>query len=245
MGESKECTKCGILKGLGEFYKGERYQDGHQNACKKCKIEQQRIYYMVNKERIIEYHHKRYNTHKVEILKKQHVYRREHKEQYKDYQLIYHKDHKAAIKEQTRKYREEHKEAISRQRRGYRILHKRTAANYIKLHKVKLTKQRRERDSTPHGKALIRRHRHTRRARQKATETTLTSIQWAKILTIQNNRCNVCGKRFTAKRSSTTDHIIPLSAGGGLTFENVQALCRSCNSHKNSKLDPQFIQTWL
>lgn len=65
------------------------------------------------------------------------------------------------------------------------------------------------------------------------------------IIEQQNNRCNVCGKRFTVEYPPTTDHIIPLSRGGGLTFENVQALCKSCNSKKQTKIDPQFIQTWL
>lgn len=31
------------------------------------------------------------------------------------------------------------------------------------------------------------------------------------------------------------DHILPVSKGGGLTQDNVQALCRSCNASKSDK----------
>jgi 5-methylcytosine-specific restriction endonuclease McrA len=44
---------------------------------------------------------------------------------------------------------------------------------------------------------------------------------------------------------ATQDHIIPVSRGGGLTFENIQALCKSCNSSKNAKLDKSFITVWI
>jgi 5-methylcytosine-specific restriction endonuclease McrA len=53
------------------------------------------------------------------------------------------------------------------------------------------------------------------------------------------------GKTFTKKRFPTRDHIVPCSKGGGLTFENVQALCHSCNSTKRDKLDHTKIVTWL
>ena len=33
----------------------------------------------------------------------------------------------------------------------------------------------------------------------------------------------------------TLDHIIPESHGGHTTAENLQTLCRSCNSHKGRK----------
>ena len=32
----------------------------------------------------------------------------------------------------------------------------------------------------------------------------------------------------------TTDHVIPMSRGGTSTWDNVQVLCRSCNSKKRN-----------
>ena len=68
---------------------------------------------------------------------------------------------------------------------------------------------------------------------------------WTKILQSQNNKCNICHKRFTKKRPPTQDHIVPISKGGSLQSENIQALCRSCNSSKHIKLDEEYIQTWI
>jgi hypothetical protein len=46
-------------------------------------------------------------------------------------------------------------------------------------------------------------------------------------------RCKKCG----SIRNLTLDHIIPVSKGGGDTIENLQVLCRSCNSKKNDKIE--------
>lgn len=85
---------------------------------------------------------------------------------------------------------------------------------------------------------------HKSRAHLKTATSNLTIEQWGIILRKQNNRCNICNKKFLKKRLPTMDHLIPLSRGGNLTFENIQALCSSCNSKKQAKLDLQFIQTW-
>lgn len=43
--------------------------------------------------------------------------------------------------------------------------------------------------------------------------------------------CKQCG----SKRWLRADHVIPESAGGPTTLENLQTLCRSCNSRKGIK----------
>lgn len=45
-------------------------------------------------------------------------------------------------------------------------------------------------------------------------------------------RCKLCG----ADKDLTVDHVKPESLGGSLTIENLQTLCRSCNSTKSNKL---------
>lgn len=44
-------------------------------------------------------------------------------------------------------------------------------------------------------------------------------------------RCQACGTR----RDLTVDHIIPRVAGGSNETENLQTLCRSCNSSKGAR----------
>ena len=46
-----------------------------------------------------------------------------------------------------------------------------------------------------------------------------------------NFTCRGCGGR----RDLTVDHIVPESRGGTLALENLQTLCRSCNSRKGTR----------
>ena len=146
-------------------------------------------------------------------------------------------------------YRQKHKKKIAVRRRKYRKRNKEKICNdyqaYYKENKEAILKNHHNYRLTENGKLASARARHNRRTHLKTAIANLTIDQWDKILTMQNNRCNICGRKFIKKRLPTTDHIIPLSRGGNLTFENTQALCGSCNSRKHAKLDPQFIQTWI
>jgi len=51
-------------------------------------------------------------------------------------------------------------------------------------------------------------------------------------ITRQVGRCERCGVTHTADNPLTLDHVVPKSRGG--TAEQVQVLCRKCNSHKGA-----------
>ena len=52
--------------------------------------------------------------------------------------------------------------------------------------------------------------------------------EWNNLLVEFNYCCAFCRK----KRKLTKDHIIPLSEGGTDYIDNIQPLCKSCNSRK-------------
>lgn len=99
---------------------------------------------------------------------------------------------------------------------------------------------------TPKGRMAISRTRHKRRKNGKFVENTLTADEWEQILQEQNYEClhlyPSCKGKFTKDNKPTKDHKIPLSKGGGLTRENVQALCSKCNNKKLAKADPDYIK---
>lgn len=49
------------------------------------------------------------------------------------------------------------------------------------------------------------------------------------------NRCQYCGKRFSTSELSL-DHVVPLSRGGGSTWENIVCACLACNVRKGNRL---------
>lgn len=59
------------------------------------------------------------------------------------------------------------------------------------------------------------------------------SEEWKGLIQITEGCCPVCGVYVGIERM-TMDHIIPLSKGGIHHINNVQPMCRSCNSAKGT-----------
>lgn len=73
----------------------------------------------------------------------------------------------------------------------------------------------------------------------------VTKEQWEHIISSQKGKCAMCGAKFSDNKPATKDHIVPLSKGGIHRSDNIQALCKSCNGHKHSKIDLSKIQSWI
>lgn len=69
------------------------------------------------------------------------------------------------------------------------------------------------------------------RARRMGISGYLARSDWNKVLAAHNFACVVCG----ATEDLTIDHIVPLSKGGLNIIDNVQPLCRRCNSSKGNR----------
>jgi len=72
-----------------------------------------------------------------------------------------------------------------------------------------------------------------RYARERGAIGFHTFEEWETIKLKFNNCCAKCGK----KKPLTKDHIKPLSLGGSDYMQNIQPLCRNCNSKKWAKFN--------
>ena len=70
-----------------------------------------------------------------------------------------------------------------------------------------------------------------RYARERNAEGSHTLREWNDLKEKFDFKCAHCGER----KPLTKDHIKPLSKGGSDYIENIQPLCRNCNSKKSNK----------
>lgn len=102
-----ECSKCGEIKSVDNFYKRNtnKCKDGVNPRCKKCVCERQRKYQLEHKEERKVYDKK---------------YRENNKEKLREYGHEYRENNKEKLRENNKKYYEENKEKIIKQNTEYK-----------------------------------------------------------------------------------------------------------------------------
>lgn len=80
---------------------------------------------------------------------------------------------------------------------------------------------------------------HQYRVRRKEANGFHTYTEWETLKAQYNWTCPCCGNKETEIKL-TIDHIIPLSKGGSDNIENIQPLCKSCNSKKYNKIIKKY-----
>jgi rubredoxin len=241
----KICSKCGIQKPIVDFYKINSRTERRHPKCKECTLEHQKKYNKENSEKISK-RNKLYREKNSDVIKKRKKeyydanapmlnqkskeFRLSHQEELSEYRKEYYKKNRDVILEKCKKYREDHPDEKKARGKQYYLDNSEDIKAYQKWY-----------SKTPRGKIVASRHDHRRRDRTKRVPNTLTLEEWEFIVASQNNRCSICGREFVKELPPTRDHIIPLAKGGGLTFDNVQALCRSCNGKKQDKIYPKDV----
>jgi len=226
----KRCTKCGDTKPISAFGKDKRRTDGFFPYCKRCRLVNPAL-------------HDERAKHKAQGLRwcnrceqwlRPDCFGRNKSTP----DGINHYCKPCVTRDSLRYYHEDEERTKALNRRRYwkvKDVSKAKYATWYKANRDRVIRRIVERGRTLEGKARQAQANHIRRVRVGRAPATLTAAEWASILEAQEWHCLRCGLPFNDALPPTRDHIIPVVKGGGLTVDNVIALCKPCNSAKRDR----------
>lgn len=257
----KICTKCGVLKPktIQFFHKHLGCKDGLEPKCKVCKAAEQKIYRVVNREKISNYHKARreanreklnansrayyqVNIEKEKERKKiyrqanpekmsagQKAWREQNPEKHSAINKAYYEANREKSNAQTKAYYEANREKVAKRQKAYRELNPEREVARSKAHYASNPEMYRARDRN-------------RRALAKASKGTHTAVDVAKQFAAQGGKCYWCGcsLKKSGKDKFHADHREPLSKGGSNGPDNIVISCPSCNQSKGAKSPLEF-----
>lgn len=149
---------------------------------------------------------------------------------YREYQKSRYTDpekHKKAL-EYSRDYWNRTKDIKNEQRRLAR-----KADPEGVLVKERASKKKWREKNRNHINEKSREYEFVRRARVVNAGGSFSPSEWEEIKALYGNRCLCC---LRGDVQLCADHVVPIALGGSNTIDNIQPLCRSCNSRKHAKI---------
>lgn len=163
-----------------------------------------------------------------------------------DYDKNYYKTNKTEKIKAVREYREANKERLAKYHREYQTVNRnkivKRKRKYYETNKERITERKRQYEQTPEGTAVMRRGKHTRRARKlNAVTGPMPANLVSYLLKLYGATCQGCYCKLT-QQSVHIDHVIPLAQGGMHTLWNLQPLCSTCNLSKGDRVPTDEIE---
>lgn len=214
----KRCSRCGLMKDRNEFANCRKRSDGKASYCKPCQSAYSKAHYIANKDRIDAHNKANY----FKDIEKSRQWHRDHYYQNRERYLASFAEYRKEKRDYFRKYNHA----------------------YYKLNKHHLNAQSRAAYARDKAERKIKSHQwrranrakcnelwQRRRARLKSVGGKHTASEWLALRVWFGDVCLCCGLHVDL----TADHVIPVIKGGSNGIENLQPLCRSCNSIKHDK----------
>jgi len=214
----KECSICKAAKELDQFYSHKGRKDGKSKMCIEC-YKMRRRKYKNDPEKERERSRRYRESHIKERRASSRAYAHKHKKQRAAYNRQYQKENPEKAREKSQLYRKRHPERIKEYGDEYRatnraVLCERTS-KYAKAHPDRMRENTRR-----------------RRALKLKAAGSFTDSEFIDLCEQYNWICLCCKE----EKPLAADHIVPLSRGGRDSIDNIQPLCKSCNSKKSARI---------
>ena len=131
----KKCTKCGEVKGVGEFYKYAASKDRLRSICKKCDSTRMKKYRLENRDVLLEKKREYYLVNKDTLSEKHRGYYLKNRDTILERWREYHLKNRDTILEKKREYRLENRDVLLERNRKYYLKNKDTLLEKGKEHR--------------------------------------------------------------------------------------------------------------
>jgi 5-methylcytosine-specific restriction endonuclease McrA len=138
------------------------------------------------------------------------------------------------VRETVRRWKKNNPEKVREESRIYwennREKHSENSRNWYNNNRKKLPPIRAAWRKNNPDKVRAIKHRY--RARKAGGGGSFTEKEWQELCANYDYRCLCCGE----KKPLEADHVMPVAKGGTSNIDNIQPLCKSCNTSKRTKI---------
>lgn len=209
--ETRVCSTCKLEKNIDKFGI-DRRRNQIKCRCKKCCSDASAIWNRKHPENNRKAH-ERYTIHHPDLEnKRMRIWRKEHPDKNNlalEKARIYKRTHRKQINANNKRWVQNNPEKVKRTRENWKTNH---PGKYTEKAKQDWQKRRAAKLNAPGSGVLPE--------------------EWNRIVTKFNGKCIGPGPHGG---TLSMDHIVPLSRGGADTANNIQPLCRVCNSRKGTR----------
>jgi 5-methylcytosine-specific restriction endonuclease McrA len=206
----KRCPDCERVKCRGAFDRSLLRFDGLQPYCRECRLKKRRESRPWLRDESKEANRnakKAWRQNHREYDRARHkAYHEANREKHREKRKEYYAANREKYREQNRAYQETHRDRLREQKDTYR-------RNNLEAYAVREA---------------------NRRARKAKAGGSFTLQEWHDLCAYFSFTCLRCGRQ-APDIELTVDHVVPLSQGGRNSIENLQPLCRACNTSKHAR----------